>query len=1135
MLERPGLLLNPWAIRSTDVQQEMLENLTEYGGASGKGESAGRRSGSRRWYGGKASPTAGNSLDFLAEAAVVLSNLVPDEKGVIQVPRAALGDKHRLQIIVVDPRATLHRTLALKAPALKARDLRLVRALPPRKAYTEQRVISAVEPGKPVELRSAGAARFEALDSLGKVYRLFGALTGNAQLVEFNFVLRWPDLPPEEKMDKYAKYASHELNFFLHRKDPVFFKAVIAPYLKNKKNPTFMDHWLLEADLTPYLEPWKLQRLNSMERVLLGQRTGRGDAVSRHVNEFVELLPPNPDGDRMLFDTAVQGGALEGGGGGGGAGLGGGGFFGRAVFGVDAERQNDANFALGALEALDAGMVATGGSLGTLQARGMAGKKSNKRVDRLASLAPAAPPPPGKPTSEAMKRPTRAKKALVSKFAEKAKVMDRLSRKGDDDEFYDDFAVDRKKQRQLFRKLDQTKEWAENNYYKRPIAQQLAALVGPNGFWRDYAAHKPGTPFLSSEVVKAANSFTEMMCALAVLDLPFVSEEHKSEAGPGRLMFTAGNRLLLFRREIRETEKIDDPNPVLVTQHFFRADDRYRHENNQQYDKYVQDEFLPGVVYGGKVILTNPHSHPQDLNLLLQIPAGAIPVQDGFYTRGHNVHLEAYATQAQEFLFYFPTTGKFAHHPVNVSREGGLVATVAPITFNVVEKLTKIDEGSWAWISQHGTDGQVLAYLRDHNLHRIQLGDIAFRLKNKAFFTKLVGLLESRHHYHNLVWSYGLHHQDLAASRSFLQHSEYANRCGAWIDTPLLTIDPVARYRYQHLEYAPLVNPRVHPVGRDRKILNDYFLSQYQQFMHVLTYRPKLDDADRLGTTYYLFLQDRVDEALAMLGEVDENKVPSRLQLDYLRTYAAFYEERYDEARALATPYKKHPVDKWRERFVQALNQLEGVTKPLDTDDREQSQTELAVTEPTVDMRVEDHKIVLDYANLKGCTLHFYPMDVELLFSRNPFIGRQSAQFSVIRPDLSRSVELPGDQQRFSYELPARYQNQNVMVEVVAGGIRKSVAYYANAMAVQVMPQYGHLRVAQHETRKPLSKVYVKTYARMRDGKVKFFKDGYTDFRGRFDYVSLNTNELDHVDRFSILMLHPEHGAVIQEAFPPKR
>ena len=70
---------------------------------------------------------------------------------------------------------------------------------------------------------------------------------------------------------------------------------------------------------------------------------------------------------------------------------------------------------------------------------------------------------------------------------------------------------------------------------------------------------------------------------------------------------------------------------------------------------------------------------------------------------------------------------------------------------------------------------------------------------------------------------------------------------------------------------------------------------------------------------------------------------------------------------------------------------------------------------------------------------------------------------------------------------------------------------------------------------KPLPKVYVKVYARMKDGRVRFYKDGYTDLRGLFDYSSLNTNELDFVDKFSLLIMSEQNGAVVREANPPKR
>ena len=51
----------------------------------------------------------------------------------------------------------------------------------------------------------------------------------------------------------------------------------------------------------------------------------------------------------------------------------------------------------------------------------------------------------------------------------------------------------------------------------------------------------------------------------------------------------------------------------------------------------------------------------------------------------------------------------------------------------------------------------------------------------------------------------------------------------------------------------------------------------------------------------------------------------------------------------------------------------------------------------------------------------------------------------------------------------------------------------------------------------------------------KFYKDGYTDLRGKFDYVSLNTNELDQVQRLSLLVMSDDNGALVREVNPPQR
>lgn len=71
------------------------------------------------------------------------------------------------------------------------------------------------------------------------------------------------------------------------------------------------------------------------------------------------------------------------------------------------------------------------------------------------------------------------------------------------------------------------------------------------------------------------------------------------------------------------------------------------------------------------------------------------------------------------------------------------------------------------------------------------------------------------------------------------------------------------------------------------------------------------------------------------------------------------------------------------------------------------------------------------------------------------------------------------------------------------------------------------------ETKKPLSKVYVKVYARI-SGKAEFHKDGYTDLRGNFDYASKNTGDVNQVEKFSILVSSAQQGSCIKEANKPK-
>ncbi len=1117
MLRRPSLLLDPWAVRSTETSKQDAKPGEDFAPES---EATDEKLEAGAEFGGKAARRGDfANLDFLAEASAVLINLSADEKGVISIPREALGAHQHLHIVAVDPRSTAYRSLSLPEVEAEPNDLRLANALDPQKHYAQQKQITVVDGKQELVLGDITSSRFETYDSLGKVYSLYVTLNSDATLVEFGFLAVWPDLKAEEKRAKYSKYACHELSFFLHKKDPEFFRTVVLPYLKNKKDKQFLDHWLLGDDLRVYLEPWNYAQLNIFERILLSERVAADrQNTSRHVSDLFALLPPNVDRFNFLFNTAVKGSALD----------------------------TDDTVTAVAIAMEREKLAEVRNQLETLElasaARTRGAARPARRVPAAADpfAVPMEPAAPEEPAAEPAMDELRDARTNIRSIPLAADGAQKALKEAQ--ALWDKDADRRGKVRQYYQKLDKTQEWAENNYYHLPIEKQTAELITVNAFWRDYAERdaQEGGQFRSNNFAEASRSFPEMMLALAVLDLPFKAEEHETEFDKAEMTLTTGSPIVVFHEEIKPAEAVAEQTPILVSQNFFRHGDRYRHVDGERLDKFVTDEFLIHTVYGCQVVVTNPTSSRQKLDVLLQVPLGAIPVMNGQFTRSIHIDLEPYNTQTLEYHFYFPGAGEFPHYPVHVAKNGQLLANAEPFTLNVVEKLSKIDRESWDYVSQHGSDDDVLKYLQQNNLHRTKLDRIAFRMKDKGYFGRVTQLLARRHAYDQTLWSYSIKHNEPVAVTQYLQHADgFVNECGTYIDSPLLTIDPVARKAYQHLDYRPLVNARAHALGKRRQILNDRFHAQYHRLLKILSYRRELDDAELMAVVYYLLLQDRVEEALDFFGRVNADKLATRLQHDYFTAYLDFYSDEPKQARAIADKYADHAVDRWRDAFAAIAAQLDEIegkaAKVIDEEDRGEVQTGLAATESSFEFNVESKQVTVNYQNMDEIGVNYYLMDIELLFSRNPFVQQYSGQFSHIRPNATQTVKLPGDKTSHAFALPGALHSSNVLVEITGGGQMKSKAYYSNSLSVQVIENYGQVRVTHSDSGAMLAKVYVKAYARMKDGSVRFYKDGYTDLRGRFDYTSLNTNDLDFVQQFSLLILSDEHGAVVREADPPKR
>ncbi|MEZ6035848.1 MAG: hypothetical protein R3F29_00105 [Planctomycetota bacterium] len=1117
MLQRPSLLLNPWAL-----DRESWNAAVGLGGGAGgkfggRGGGRGRRSqqDAQDGHAGTGGMLALHAnLDWLPRGCKPLTNLKPSSDGTLRVPLADLGEGQQLHVIALDGSQAIYRTTVRAEQQLQPRARTLPESLDTQKHFAEQRRIEFVAAGATVDLDDVRSAKVAIHDSLAAAFRLFTTINGDESLAKFAFVVEWPSLSREKKLELYDQHVCHELNFFLFKKDPEFFREVVRPFLGHKLDKTFLDRWLLEDDLREFVDPWRFEQLNLVEKILLAQRLGGAEraAVARSIAEALELQPIPETVTANLFHLGLRADELAD----------------QDKSGMleqlrrsnrPAMEPNQAPTPTGGGGAGGPAGPTTGGPGGppTSKPGAVAGRVADRRAERQGA---------GKEDAEAEGV---AADSLESLVEEKST--------GSDDFYLGETAKRKSAQnQQLFRAVARTKMLVEQNWWRRPAIESTAGVVAANHFWADFAAAPAGAPFVSAALVEANGSFLEMMMALAVTDLPFEAGKHEVTADGDRRTLKAATPLLLVRKEVREAEPATDAAPLLLGENFYRVDDRYRWEEGQRRDKFVGDEFLTNVAYGCQVVVTNPTSGPRSAEVLLQIPAGAVPLMRGHWTNGQNVQLAPYATQTIEYSFYFPQVGSFSHYPAHASDNGELLANAAPRTLNVVVEPSSVDTSSWDNVSQMAAPTEVLTWLEAHNVRRVDLGKVAWRMRDRGFYTAMLQKLRAWHVYDDTLWSYSVLHRDAEGAREYLRHQDgFLSQCGSWIESPLVSADPKERQQYMHMEFDPLVHQRAHPLGGQHVFGNRDLAGQYSQLMNWLGYKPRLDSGDWLTVTYYLLLQDRIEEALQSFERVDPNKVPAKIQYDYLASYLCFFTGDTQRARRIAAAHVEHPVAHWQQRFrevVAQLDEAEGKVRPAND---EPTQGELAATAPAIELAISGKQLTIGYLNLQQCEVRYYELDVEFAFSAQPFAGPDGASAAFVRPNHRETRDLPAGQRQFAFELPQRFWQKNVLVEVRAGGLVRSRQYFANALDVRFMESYGQVAVSEPDNGRPLAKTYVKVFAKLADGRVRFHKDGYTDLRGRFDYASLSDDPNASAVRYAVLVLDAQRGAVIRELAPPTR
>lgn len=699
----------------------------------------------------------------------------------------------------------------------------------------------------------------------------------------------------------------------------------------------------------------------------------------------------------------------------------------------------------------------------------------------------------------------------------------------------------------MFRQVDQTAEYAESRYDGIPATapgRPQASLIRPNRFWRDFARQTGAAPFVSEHFPEAISTGAEALMALALLDLPLAAEASPVTDTPSGPMLTAAGPMVVFHTEQAPGEA-GNASLLMIGQQFFRADDRYREEDGETVDHFIpldsRGEFRTRLVYGCRAVLGNPSSRPVRLQWRMAIPEGALPLGAGFYQRSRAVRLEPCGVAVEEYFFYFPETGNFGIQPAAAAQKGVVLAAADSPGFSAVSRLTRPDSGSWAHISRDGSAEEVLAYLRGHNMHRLALDRIAFRMKDRDFYHAVMDLCQDRQFYHPTLFSYGIFHDDPRIISIYLRHTDLPEQVGMVLNSPLLTIDPERDGLYEHLEYHPLINARAHRLGDQPRITNDRFRRQYQRFLERLCWRPVLSADDRVAAAVYFLLQERIADARDQFKRIRRDEVSASMPYDYLAAVMGLHTGTPDKAeiRRIAETCADLPAPRWRKRFESVLAVLDQADDPdamfsAGTESPEKDAASAPLLE--ISRRDQDGRPALDlrWRGMDSVLVNRYPMDIELLFSRHPFSENGGTAFDLIRPGSREKVVLPDASGTMILDLE-KGKGEHVMVEVTGGGIRRSLPLYSGDLRLELVENFGRLRAVRKGRARGLPGIYIKIYARYADGEVRFYKDGYTDLRGLFDYATLSTDDLDRVQRFAILALHPDFGADTRECDPPRR
>jgi len=252
------------------------------------------------------------------------------------------------------------------------------------------------------------------------------------------------------------------------------------------------------------------------------------------------------------------------------------------------------------------------------------------------------------------------------------------------------------------------------------------------------------------------------------------------------------------------------------------------------------------------------------------------------------------------------------------------------------------------------------------------------------------------------------------------------------------------------------------------------------------------------------------------------------------------------------------------------MTELKNRQKTLDQFQDTNNAQKAKMAEPKLNFIIDAAKkqIRVKSKNVKTVTANFYSINIEQLFSISPFTAGRDAlsyvqptatmQFETVKKeeevkerDSDSTTDSEAEEQRRRKMSAARKRDPNAdvvntrdfpkgfseksnfVVELLGDGTtgpRVAKTQFNNNLYVEFNKARGDLFVGNF-SKFPEVKAYVKVYlatAKNPDG--FFLKDGYTDLRGRFDYLSSNTDAHQDGTKVAVLVVSEACGANVYYA-----